>query len=63
MDNDQEKVPFKCQNPKCRTVFRKPLSWFKDTHHVHCFKCGQEFTVEAEKMPELKARLEEISKS
>ena len=63
MADEEKRIPFKCQNPKCGTLFRMPLSWFKDTHHVYCFKCGQEFTVEAEKMPELKAWLEQISKS
>jgi hypothetical protein len=60
---EEKKIPFKCQNPKCGTVFRMPLGWFKDLHHVHWFNCGQEFTVEAEKIPELKARLAQISKS
>ena len=63
MSDREKKIPFKCPNPKCGTLFRMHLSWFKDVHHVHCFNCGQEFTVEAEKIPELKVRLEQITKS
>ena len=63
MADEEKRIPFKCQNPKCGTLFRMPLSWFEDVHDVHCFNCGQEFTVEAEKIPELKARLEQITKS
>jgi len=55
MADEEKRVPFKCGNPKCGTVFWMPLSWFKDIHQVHCFNCGQEFTVEAENIPELKA--------
>lgn len=63
MAHEEKKVTFRCQNPKCGTVFWKPISWFKDAHHVHCFKCGQEFAVDAEKIPELKARLEQVSRT
>jgi len=61
--SEEQKLPFKCPNPECGTVITQLLSWFKDTKSFTCSRCGHEFTVDFEKLPELKDWLKAIRES
>jgi uncharacterized Zn-finger protein len=60
---EERKLPFKCPNPECGTIFSHPLSWFKQTKRISCPTCLKDFTVDCEKMPELKQWLKLIRES
>jgi len=63
MSEAERKLPFKCPNPQCGTVFTQPLSWFKNTKRITCFACNHEFTVDFEKLPKLKPWLKYLQES
>jgi hypothetical protein len=63
MTDAERKLPFKCPNPECGTILSQPISWFKETKRMGCAKCGHEFIVDFEKMPELKQWLKLIRES
>jgi len=58
----EKTLPLKCPNPQCGKVFPQPLSWFKDNKRFVCTFCNREFTVEFEKVPGLKALLDDRGK-
>lgn len=52
MEKDEKKLPFKCPNPKCGTIFEQPLSWwFKKDQRFICTFCGGEFPLNAGNFP------------
>ena len=60
MSDKETTVSFKCPSPECGTVFAQPLSWFTETKSMECPACNYTFTVDFEKLPEVKAYLNSL---
>ncbi len=48
---EEKQLRFTCPTPRCGAKFEEPLSWFQDNPSFTCPKCGNDHTLDLEKMP------------